>query len=217
MKFYVLLTRCSLFVVACSLIQCSSSSSKTTSNNPTTDASTSSAAAACDDYCNTIMTNCTGGDQSSASNQQYSAKDNCLAVCAIFPPGLVSDTSGNTLGCRKYHATLAATDPTTHCPHAGPGGDGVCGDTCTGYCQMAEAFCIGTSKIYSSTADCMATCNATGSDKRFNISIEVGFEQACLLYHAQEASLAPADHCLGDLMKAADAGATSGGSVTCGG
>ena len=93
----------------------------------------------------------------------------------------------------------------------------MCGDVCTGYCQMAETFCVGTAKIYANQADCMATCNATASDKRFNISVQDGNQRACLLYHAQEASLAPDDHCNGDLKKSGDAGTTGGGSITCGG
>ena len=45
--------------------------------------------------------------------------------CATLCPGFTStgqsyssaDTSGNTIECRFYHLTAAATDPTTHCPH----------------------------------------------------------------------------------------------------
>jgi hypothetical protein len=35
-------------------------------------------------------------------------------------------TSGNDLSCRIYHATAASTDATTHCPHTGSDGGGVC-------------------------------------------------------------------------------------------
>ena len=208
-----------LTVAALSFTQCSSDTTKTTSNSGTggtTGVTPDSGAnsAECQDYCTTIMANCTGGESSPTSNQQYGSIDNCLAVCKAFPIGNASDTSGNTLGCRNTHAHLAATGAALHCPHAGPGGDGTCGDVCEGYCQITQMFCVGTAKIYSSESDCMATCNATPGDLRFNISIQTGDEKACLLYHAQESPLAPDDHCLGDLMKAPDAG-TSGGSVTC--
>lgn len=212
MKLSSLLMTSGLIVAAFSFIQCSSSKSNPAAGN-TGDSGTNSAG--CQTYCDAIMANCTGGDQLSTSNQQYTAKDNCLAVCAAFPVGATSDTTGNTLGCRSYHANLAAGNAATHCPHAGPGGDGVCGDVCVGYCQVAEKFCVGTSQIYTNNADCMTTCNATPAGARFNISIQASNERACLLYHAQESPLAPLDHCMGDLMKQADAGTTGGGSVTC--
>lgn len=207
-----------LAVAALSMTQCSSDNSSTGSNagtGGTTGMDSGTNSAQCQDYCTTIMANCTGGESSLTSNQQYGSIDNCLAVCKAFPIGTASDTSGNTLGCRNYHAHAAATaGAALHCPHAGPGGDGMCGDVCEGYCQIAQMFCVGSAKIYSSEADCMTTCNETPGDMRFNISIQSGDEKACLLYHAQESPLAPEDHCLGDLMKAADAG-MSGGSITC--
>jgi hypothetical protein len=33
---------------------------------------------------------------------------------------------GHTIGCHTYHAMAAANDEALHCPHAGPGGGGVC-------------------------------------------------------------------------------------------
>jgi hypothetical protein len=75
----------------------------------------------CDAYCASIATNCTG------ANTQYGMLDFCMASCESFPVGAATDTSGNTLGCRTYHAGAAAGDPAVHCVHAGPGGAGVCG------------------------------------------------------------------------------------------
>ena len=46
------------------------------------------------------------------------------------------DTTGNTIGCRLYHAGAAAADPVLHCPHAGPTGGNVCGSWCDNYCQL---------------------------------------------------------------------------------
>src|SRR5262245_21435906 len=79
----------------------------------------------CTAYCSRIMTNCAG------ANHQYTSMTTCLNSCAAYPPGVDSDKSGNTLGCRIYHAGAAGMDPTTHCRHAGPGGDTQCGDNCT--------------------------------------------------------------------------------------
>lgn len=44
----------------------------------------------------------------------------CLAACGTFDdsePYDATDLGGNTLACRLYHATAAAVDPVTHCPH----------------------------------------------------------------------------------------------------
>lgn len=170
----------------------------TTTDGGTDGTSTSgSAAPGCSDYCTTIMANCT------AANQQYTNAQNCANSCKAFPAGSAADTSGNTLGCRSYHARAAKGDATTHCPHAGPSGDGVCGDVCDGYCQIALMYCTAqnSAQIYTDAADCMADCKAHKTDQRFNVNVQEGNEQACLVYHAQEASSAPADHCTGDLAK----------------
>src|SRR5204863_2375574 len=49
----------------------------------------------CSSYCDAIMANCTGGDGSDGgkTNQQYNAKANCMAVCALFPAGKAGDTT----------------------------------------------------------------------------------------------------------------------------
>jgi hypothetical protein len=50
----------------------------------------------------------------------------CTATCASFTVGTsqVTDTSGNTLGCRIYYARAPSMmEAATHCAHAGPGGD----------------------------------------------------------------------------------------------
>lgn len=175
----------------------------------------------CAAYCDAIMKNCTGGDGSSGSSgpdatkthQQYSSRDNCLQACMAFPVGTPADEAGNTLGCRLYHAGAAASDATLHCPHAGPSGDGVCGKACDGYCQLVKKYCVGTAKIYADDAACHARCAATTDDVRFNLGVQDGNHVACLLYHAQEAPLAPADHCTGDL--AEEDGGPATGSIAC--
>jgi len=171
----------------------------------------------CSSYCDAIMANCTGGDGSDGgkTNQQYSAKSNCMAICALFPAGKAGDTTGDSLACRAYHADAAKSskNPTLHCPHAGPGGDGQCGDVCPAYCRMVTNFCQDKDAgIYKDNAACLARCNATPHTERFNIGIQQADQHACLLYHAQEAPISgAADHCLGDLTPT-DSGT---GSVTC--
>lgn len=163
----------------------------------------------CANYCATIMASC-----SATTNQQYTTLDNCMNSCKAIPIGTAADTSGDTLGCRTYHANAAKADPTTHCPHAGPGGNGVCGADCAGFCQIAMMYCVGANQIYATAQDCMNVCMQFPDTLRFNVNdatVMASAAQACLLYHVQEASSNPPDHCLGDLI-GSDGGVKS---VTC--
>ncbi len=147
------------------------------------------------------MSACTG------AHQQYNDSAHCLAVCAVFPVGAASDASGNTLGCRSSEASAAQAAPEVHCGRAGPGGAGVCGADCDGYCQLAMTFCsppyVDAGAIYTSSADCQATCGQFPDDAGYSVTdlylLATG-QVACLLYHAQETPLTP-EHCYGDLAK----------------
>jgi hypothetical protein len=61
------------------------------------------------------------GKMCTGALQVYADAAACQAGCAmITTPGAVTDTAGNTLGCRIYHLTVAnmnATNAMTHCPH----------------------------------------------------------------------------------------------------
>jgi len=172
---------------------------------------TDAGAPSCQDYCTAIMTNCTSTTDPDSGlpvgNQQYTDMQNCLNSCKAMPVGALSDTSGNTLGCRLYHATAAKSDPVTHCPHAGPAGDGTCGKDCDGFCQLAMMYCTASNNaaVFTSLADCQSTCAKFPDTERFNIGVQADMSVACLVYHAQEASSDPPDHCLGDII-ADDAG-----------
>jgi hypothetical protein len=97
----------------------------------------------CPTYCNEIQGNCAG------ANTQYSDTQSCIASCASFAVGTstVTDTSGNTLGCRIHYAgDPAKTDPGTHCVQAGPGGLPITADTDGGTpagcgTDVCEIFC----------------------------------------------------------------------------
>jgi hypothetical protein len=156
----------------------------------------------CADYCATIQAACT------TDHQQYSSTEDCLASCLAFPVGQVGDLRGDTLGCRVTFAREAAahTDtPALHCTHAGPGGDGVCGDNCVGFCDIAMLYCTAANdaKIYDTRADCLADCATHHTDMKLDTGdgprTDLGNEVACVLYHAQMASTAPNAHCRGDL------------------
>ena len=169
-------------------------------DKPTPDASIAAPVAQdCTTYCNEIQTNCTG------ANAQYAATGmtNCMATCASFPPGTADDKAGqNTLGCRIYHAGMpAATDPATHCPHAGPGGDkigvaapGTCGDACTSFCTLEIKACgvkgdAGGNGQYTGMADCMSSCAAFPNADKLYSPTSHGDSLACRLYHATNAAI----------------------------
>jgi len=75
----------------------------------------------CDVYCGLMADNCPGS---------YANVDACLTACRLFPQDGPADAqTGNNVQCRIYHAGYpASADASTHCPHAGPDGAGVCVD-----------------------------------------------------------------------------------------
>jgi hypothetical protein len=79
----------------------------------------------------------------------------------------------------------------------------VCGSNCDGFCQIAMMYCTAANAaaVYSSAADCQTQCAAFPNTVKFNIGVQEGSSVACLLYHSQEASSAPPDHCLGDIIQ----------------
>lgn len=131
-------------------------------------------------YCDTIQTSCKG------FNQQYTSVAQCLAVCDLMDAGAPGSVGGDSVACRSYHATVAAGDPGLHCPHAGPSGDGVCGDVCDGYCRMALAFCP---SVYFDQSTCKTDCVQHGSSTRYNTTEQSGPTAACLVYWAADAAL----------------------------
>lgn len=74
----------------------------------------------CDLYCSRYFENCT------EDLNAFTDMGDCMDQCASWYPGTEDDVDGHTIGCHAYHAGAAAADPDLHCPHAGPGGGGVC-------------------------------------------------------------------------------------------
>lgn len=99
----------------------------------------------CKEYCTLVQATCT------ANNGQYIDQATCEKMCANFPKadagaGDGGVTTGNTLACHIYHATVAAQstgNAVTHCPHAGPYGFGGCGSETENFCLMYNAQCTG--------------------------------------------------------------------------
>jgi len=146
----------------------------------------------CASYCATIATNCT------VANLMYGNNDECLATCLRFNEGASSDTGGNTLGCRLYHAGNAggpAANADTHCRHAGPGGDGVCGANCEGFCTIVQGNCASQpNPPYASMGACMTACAGYAAQPAY-VANATGNNLACRLYHATAASANPGLHC----------------------
>jgi hypothetical protein len=157
----------------------------------------------CDAYCAEVMTNCTG------ANAQFTDMATCMGTCAGYPAGALTDTSGNTLGCRLYHggAPSQAT-PAMHCPHAGiTGGDkdptdtnaGACGEACDSFCSVALKVCTGANSQYADMAACMAECKTFKADAAdFNTSDTSTNDYGCRAYHltaAAKDAAAAATHC----------------------
>jgi hypothetical protein len=119
----------------------------------------------CRTYCTAVMHNCTGPTMMAdggAGLADFSSLNACMNACAKLPLGSAGDQSGNTVGCRTYHAMLAAANPMLHCPHAGMSGGGVCGDRCTNFCLLATSICTTadgvTMPVFASNADCTGKC-----------------------------------------------------------
>jgi len=112
---------------------------------------------ACQNLCDNVMAVCTG------SLVQWNSWAQCNATCAYwtgqttFLNASNPTTSGNSLPCRKYHASVAGTSPSlaqVHCIHTGVlGGSGTCGLACDGICSIVGGVCP-------SISNCATTCGA---------------------------------------------------------
>ncbi len=140
----------------------------------------------CTSYCTRVTANCTG------ANAQYDSVNTCMGTCAHLPMGALADTSGNTLGCRIYHAGNAAMDPATHCVHAGPSGGGHCGNPCDGFCSIVTGACPAQ---WPSPADCATTCATFAAMPAYSTAATGGNSLSCRIYHATNAAIDPATHC----------------------
>lgn len=142
----------------------------------------------CERYCDTVMANCTG------DNPVYRSRTICDSVCATLPPGQPGDTSGNTVECRLHFAELAATlgEPTLNCPAAGPGGDGLCGENCEGFCTIALNACPNSPV---SGIQCDTICAKLPDPGGYTSNMDTGNTIECRLYHASAATFDPDNHC----------------------
>lgn len=111
----------------------------------------------CPDYCRVVATACPG------ELAVYESAVHCADACSVMELGTVVGGAKNTVACRLQHAYNALVlNPASHCPHAGPGGNGVCSDNdCQGYCVQLEAGCSDLfSGNFGDSADAQANCAA---------------------------------------------------------
>ncbi|HVU03468.1 MAG TPA: hypothetical protein VHE30_17030 [Polyangiaceae bacterium] len=148
----------------------------------------------CDDYCRVVMAACTG------DSAVYENEAECKATCAAFTPGQSDDQTENTLGCRTYHSYNALDIATSHCPHAGPGGDGHCGtDNCESYCALLQTACATDFAAAFASADaCLTACEKVpGAAKESGATLKTaksgGDSVSCRLLHLSRALAAPTD------------------------
>jgi hypothetical protein len=152
----------------------------------------------CDAYCDAIGANCTGADL------QYASRDLCMALCATFPVGTLTDIRKDTLGCRiNMISKLNGQEGT--CGAAGPAGWDPTGDQCAA--TACDAFCNSALQVcpmdFTSLNECLQVCgclplcgqpyNVPSGDAASCIP-DFGAVQ-CRYYHLTAATLDPTDHC----------------------
>lgn len=135
----------------------------------------------CADFCKLAQAACTG------SNLAFESEAQCLAVCAFLDKGKNSDTVENTVGCRKYHSYNALSGPASHCPHAGPAGDGHCGTTCDSYCALLEKTCP---SEFATLSNCQTECAGLpgADDDTFFKAAATGNTMRCRMTNAARAA-----------------------------
>lgn len=177
-----------------------------TSTDTSTEDTGTTQTATCEEYCTTVMANCTG------DNTQYGSNQECLDYCnnvAAWEQGNDGATDGNSIACRTYHAGAPAQGaPALHCPHAGPTGGGVCGTWCENYCHLAMKNCTGANSLWADGAACATGCETISDEGKPG---DVKFDTIqCRLYHVGAPAFAdagthcshaganPTDFCIGD-------------------
>jgi hypothetical protein len=165
------------------VVGCGDDSTSATSSDMSVVAGDMSGGPTCAAYCAKIATTCTAGNGDGGDHSQYASTSACMSYCttnAGWPAGTANATSGNTIACRLYHAGAAASDPTTHCPHAGPSGGDVCGSWCENYCQLMAKNCTGANAVYDA-ATCMTKCATIPTNGQPNDT--TGNTVQCRIYH----------------------------------
>lgn len=141
----------------------------------------------CAEYCDTVMRNCRG------EFEVYTSREVCERYCAALPPGEPGDETGNSVACRLHHARQIETlgEEVTSCPIAGPGGSGVCGEDCEGFCMVRRAVCDPELDL----DDCQRECADLTDTGGYTTRDQEGATVQCRLYHVSAATIAAVPHC----------------------
>jgi len=131
----------------------------------------------CENYCAIVMNACTG------NNSAYADMATCLAFCSSLPSGNITDTTGNSIDCRIYHAEASKVLalPDVHCPHATHSGGNQCGTWCEVYCQLATTVCTGNLSLFTDKATCMTACGGLALTGKAGDT--TGNSVQCRIYH----------------------------------
>ena len=122
-------------------------------------------------------------------------------MCNRLEPGSPGDFTGNTVECRLARAGLAQRtgEAADYCYSAGPGGAGVCGDDCEGFCAVMAQICPAAMGSY---GECLPLCEAVPNlegppdNLRYNTTVQEGNSVQCRLFHVTAATLDPIAHCV---------------------
>jgi hypothetical protein len=155
--------------------------------------------AVCRQYCDDIMTLCTG------NVRQYLDTPQCLKVCALYPEGVVGGLESNTGACRMKYAGkaryAAGSERDAYCRKAGPGSDGTCGAICEGFCTLMMPTCTSARTapyFFGSMDGCLSTCRALRDNPPYTVSdgaLPDSNDSQCRLFHATSAVMDPEEHC----------------------
>ncbi len=157
-------------------------------------------AATCATYCAANVAACSGGDKQ-WDTANPTPEETCVAWCSLFDQGTIGDMTGDTLECRVYHTNAAIADSATHCSHAGPFGNGACGNSqCETFCEAMQLTCTGQDAQFASVAECLTDCGGLlDKDTPYIADSGSGNTEAeafaCRAYHLSAALDSPVPHC----------------------
>ena len=158
-----------------------------------------------EDFCSYFVDVC--GETASAGS--WTTTGSCMTSAGSLLSGGSGSTSGNTLGCRAYHLSVAATargregdaDVALHCGHASLSGGGICSGPSTAEEFCSEYLTVCPSVSWANIQSCSEAVpgyisGTAGSTTRNTL--------ACRVYHLGAAKTDPETHC-------SHAGGTGGG------
>lgn len=156
----------------------------------------------CEGYCSLYISACEGVPMLELG---VSGETDCIRKCrALEYTGAYNvaeaSESGDTLGCRLYYASLAATNaPETNCAAASLSPGGACTplstDTpnCDDYCRVVQIACTSEFKVYQTEEQCQRVCAETPIGDATDLE---GDSVGCRTYHSYFALTAGAvPHC----------------------